>query len=346
MRTTNSSTSSSDPAGAAGTGSWATFSCLLVSVAVVATLALVAILYAVDPYDSGRSGLAWREGVPPQGPRTAAASRGRDPRFHGAIFGNSHIQLISPERLRAATGIPFVQLSVPGSGPQEQLTLIEWYLRHRRQPAEALVIAADQQWCTADPALPVSKPFPFWLFSSSPVEYTRGLVRMDVLEELPRRLAFILNPDAERARPDGYWDYEHDEATRAHGSSRKDMEPDQRPSDDWEPDPTGRFPAADRLLSLMAELPSDLAVVLVFPPNHISLLPRDGTARHRADQQCKAALRGAISHHARAAVVDWRKDRAENRISDLYLDPSHYRQPLARRVEDEVVEALHRMRQP
>ena len=65
-------------------------------------------------------------------------------------------------------------------------------------------------WCTLDPAMPNDKPFPFWLFSANSAEYVRGLLRYDKLEELPRRLAYVFQEKAERARRDGYWDYEPD----------------------------------------------------------------------------------------------------------------------------------------
>src|SRR5690606_37526867 len=109
MRIMSSSTSSSDAA------PWRRFALTLVAVTAAALLALVAVAYAVDPYDSGRSALFEKPGVRPQGPRTANASRGRDPAFNAAIFGNSRIQLIPPERLDKATGLDFVQLAVPGS---------------------------------------------------------------------------------------------------------------------------------------------------------------------------------------------------------------------------------------
>ena len=118
----------------------------------------------------------------PQGPRTAAASRGRDPAFTGAIIGNSHIQLVEPGRLGALTGIPFVQLSVPATGPGEHFLLLDWYLRHHPNPA-ALVVAADEYWCTDDPALPNAKPFPFWLFSDSFGGLSLGLMRFDMAKE-------------------------------------------------------------------------------------------------------------------------------------------------------------------
>jgi hypothetical protein len=77
----------------------------------------LAAAFVLDPYDTGRSALVERPGVRPQGPRTAGASRGRDLAFNAAVFGNSRIQLLSPERLNGITGLSLVQLSVPGTGP-------------------------------------------------------------------------------------------------------------------------------------------------------------------------------------------------------------------------------------
>jgi hypothetical protein len=129
----------------------------------------LAAAFVLDPYDTGRSALVERPGVRPQGPRTAGASRGRDLAFNAAVFGNSRIQLLSPERLNGITGLSFVQLSVPGTGPKEQLTLIQWFMRHHPD-ARALVIGADKNWCTADPTMRSEHPFPYWLYSPNFLE--------------------------------------------------------------------------------------------------------------------------------------------------------------------------------
>src|ERR1700709_298534 len=123
MRTTSSSTSSSDamePPDIAQNRSWRRFAAAFAWTAAGLLGGYLALATLVDPYDSGRSRLLSAGGVRPPGPRTAPASRGRGPAFTGAIIGNSHIQLVEPGRLGALTGIPFVQLSVPATGPGEQ----------------------------------------------------------------------------------------------------------------------------------------------------------------------------------------------------------------------------------
>src|SRR5918993_2049866 len=146
MRITSSSISISDPAGSDLAGTWRRFSLVFALSAAAALAGLVSLAYAVDPYDSGRSRLFAKAGVRPQGPRTAGASRGRDPAFDAAIIGNSHIQLLSPERLNALTGLSFLQLSIIATGPKEHLPVLDWFMLQHPE-ARALVIGADRLWC-------------------------------------------------------------------------------------------------------------------------------------------------------------------------------------------------------
>ncbi|NNC01231.1 hypothetical protein HI113_46060, partial [Corallococcus exiguus] len=85
----NSSISSSEPDSAR----WRRFAVTFLAAALGLLCLIVAVAFAVDPYDTGRSTLFAKAGVRPQGPRTAAPSRGRDQTFNAAIIGNSHIQL-------------------------------------------------------------------------------------------------------------------------------------------------------------------------------------------------------------------------------------------------------------
>lgn len=324
-------------------GRWTRFGATLVA-AIAMTLALyLGLAYAIDPYDSGRSRLLSVDAVRPQGPRTAAALRGRDPAFEGAILGNSHIQLIEPERLRRATGIPFVQLAVPATGPAEQLALLGWFLRHHPRP-HALVIAADEYWCTGDPALPNPKPFPFWLLSESLPAYLRGLLRWSVLEELADRLRWLARREREAARRDGWWDYERDYLALGYGEDPRHVaERAARAPDAPERGSAGpRFPAAERLAAMAARLPAATPLVLVFPPIHAPGLPRPGTSRAAADAACKAALTRALAGHQAGAVVDWRRDRPELHDPALFFDQRHYRHPLAQRIGDEIAAAIGR----
>jgi|1186.fasta_scaffold12953_2 hypothetical protein len=300
---------------------------------------LLAIAYALDPFDTGRPDLFAKAGVRPQGPRTAGASRGRDPGFNAAIIGNSHIQALSPERLDALTGLSFVQLSIVATGPKQQFAVVDWFMRHH-PGARALVIGADRFWCQPELAGLDQAPFPFWLYSRSLPEYLRGLLRFHVLEELPHRVGYLLAKRPARARPDGYWDYEPALLAAGHMSDPARRAALEARSDDYIRNPTGRFPAAEDLRDVVAGLPSATAVVLVFPPTYRSLLPTPGSAGDSDNRACKAALSEALAERPNAAVSDWRGDRPELHDPGLFFDQTHYRQELAVAVEREIAPKL------
>ena len=158
----------------------------MTSLAVIYFLVLV-----LDPYDSGRMTNFAVSGVVDENPRTANASRGRDPNFNSVVIGNSRGQLVDPKRLSDATGLSFVQLTVPGVGAQEQLTLLRWFIQHHRQIG-AVLLVADPVWCTQKLGPPAS-PFPFWLYSESPCEYSLNILDTKALDLAWRRTLLWLD---------------------------------------------------------------------------------------------------------------------------------------------------------
>lgn len=326
-------------------GDWAGFARLFLAVAAGLFLGYLALAFIVDPYDSGRSTLLSAGAVRQQGPRTAAALRGRDPAFSGAVIGNSHIQLVEPARLSAATGIPFVQLSVPATGPGEQLALIGWFLRHHPRP-DALVLSIDDLWCTDDPALPNDKPFPFWLYGPDTLSYLRGLLRWPVAQEVFGRIGWLLGARRKTARADGFWDYEPDYIRLGDLDGERFRIARETPA----PDAADRgkagpgFPAAERLGAVMAALPPETPVVMVFPPVYAAGAARAGTPRARAEAACRDAMRAALARHPRSAVVDGRQDRPALRDPTLFFDRTHYRHGLARPLADDIAATLNGLR--
>ncbi|MBX9876373.1 MAG: hypothetical protein K2X84_16045, partial [Beijerinckiaceae bacterium] len=266
-------------------------------------LGTLALAWLIDPYGTGNTPLSLREGVRPQGPRTAAASRGRDPAFQAAIFGNSHIQLLSPEQLQAASGIPFVSLIAPASGPKEGLVLIDWFLRHRREPARAVVVGIDDLWCTADPAMPNAKPFPFWLYSRDRADYLVGLLRFDVLEELQRRVVYLLTGRGERARPDGYWDYEPNYIGMGYDRDPGKRAALEQPGPSGGGNASGPWPAVQALEAVMQAAPGT-PLILVRPPVYRSLLPVPGSADAAADAGCRGAFAALAARRPLTALID------------------------------------------
>ena len=333
MRTTSSSISSSENDGA--TRDWRRFALAFVATAVVAFASLAAFVVAVDPYDTGRFALLKARGVPSQAPRTAHAGRARDPDFAAAILGNSHIQLLSPDELTRRTGIPFVSLTVPGTGPRETFALLDYFLRHRATPARALVLGIDPPWCRPEVDMPTWLPFPFWLYEREPWRYLAGIVRMGSLEDAARRVAFAVRP-TKRARPDGYWNYDEGFVwqTERHGPLFA------APAPSGTLNETGRFPAIAALGRELGRLPADLPVVLVRPPVHAVALAEPGSALGRSEEACREALVRMAGERPSVAVVDRRVDAPEIRVAENFIDPTHYRGQIARALERDVAAAI------
>src|SRR5947209_15833933 len=321
----SSSISSSDAIGAdaAAWGGWLV--AFLGALALGAAL-VFALVPLVDPYGSGRFGILGIQGVYDESPRTANASRARDPQFDSAVFGNSTGQLLKPSEISRLTGASFVQLTVPGTGPREQLAIMDFFLRHHPRPG-ALVIVTDAGWCMRDPALPLQHPFPFWLYGESTLDYAGRLFSSRALGRTWRRV-LLATGLRQRSAPDGYWDYE------ANGpgefapviAPQSDAAPAAGPVSDF-------FPAAALLGDTLKKVPPDVPVVLVVPPAFYSMLAPPGSAAAAEENACKAALKRVIAGRPRSSLIDYRVDNALTRERANFMDSGHYRAIIAPRMD-------------
>ena len=323
----NSCTSSSEAA------AWRRF----VATFLVGGAALLAGLMAgvalLDPYDRGAFGEPHR-GIAEAAPRVADASRARDPAFDSAVFGNSHIQLVDPAALSRATGLRFVSLTVPGTGPREQLAILDSFRRHHGDGARALVLGLDPTWCTQDPALPMTNPFPFWLYDPSRRAYLGGLLRYAALEQAAKRVGLMLGLVGP-SRRDGYWNYA---ANRTPGFSAPTADPAEPAADLI--DDARRFPALDRLGERLGRLPAGVRVALVRPPVHVSALPPPASNTARAEAACLRAELALAAQYPAATLIDLRRDGSAARDDGRWFDDTHYSEPVAREVEAAIATAL------
>lgn len=324
----SSSISSSD----APAPEWGRWLAVFLGVLVAAGGLVFAFLIAIDPYDSGRYVPSFIAGVSDDSPRTANASRGRDQNFDSAIIGNSSGQALRPATLSQLTGLRFVQLTVPGTGPREQLALLRWFMRHHPRIG-ALTFVTDSTWCTGNPALPLTHPFPFWLYSDSHFEYLSHLFSSRALGRSIRRIRLARGTRA-RSAPDGYWDYE----VLGHTDFRADaLIPDDFGVARGETWPG--FPAIDLLRSFIAGI-GDTPVVIVMPPLMAANLPQPGTPGAARLQACKAALAQLVAGRPRSNFLDFRIDDPATRQPANFMDSMHYRAPVARAIEQRIAESL------
>ena len=251
--------------------------------------------------------------------------------FSAAVFGNSSGQLLKPAGLTQATGVRFVQLTVPGTGPREQIVLLRWFVRHHAR-ADALVIVTDPVWCTDDPALPIFSPFPFWLYSDSSIEYLGRLFSSRALGRLVRRVQLGLGLRTPSAA-DGYWNYE----LLGHGEFRPAPPPNE-PADTAAVAGT-QFPAIEQLAGFIANVPN-VPVVLVMPPFFASNIPRARTREAARLAACKGALARLVASRPHSNFLDFHVDDPLTRDPKNFLDPVHYRAAIARRMEQRIAESL------
>lgn len=318
------------PAADGGHHDWSGFNRLLVGLAGLFFLLAFGFLLAVDPYDTGRLALLDRSGVHEQFPTTANASRGRDPGFNAAIFGNSRVQQLRPERLDGLTKLSFVSLTTPGSQPGDQLLLLRWFLRTKETAPRAVVIGMDAPWCR--PEITASERFPTWLYADSIFAYAGGLIRYRSFEAAGARLAFLAT-GRNGARRDGYWDYipvfQRMGLENAEASRRRLAEV----SPSFVVNPAGRFPAIDALGEALKIAPAGTAFVLLRPPVYAGGLPKPETQDMRVLQACAAAVERLVAARPGTAVIDLLKPGPIAQEPANFYDYDHYRDPLAQEIE-------------
>jgi hypothetical protein len=291
-------------------------------------------LILLDPYDTARLTPFPKAGMPETGPRMAHASRMRNSAFNAAIFGNSTIQILSPERLDAATGLRFVQLSVPGTGPMEQAAMIEHLISKRGSAIGTIVLGLDSSWCDASRSHRTVHPFPFWLYDSNPLTYLTSLVRMDSLEFLPKRLRLLFGK-APLARPDGFWDYE-----APGGYTQYPLVDIRLPAI---PAAVGaRRAASDTLARIAKILPAQTRLLLLHPPLFSPTPPQATDDEKRNLATCKAELASTVAGRPGTEIFDLWVDNPENRIRTMFYDHNHYTRAMATRVEIAISDILRR----
>ena len=298
---------------------------------------LLALIFIVDPFDSGRSPISLISGTPDKDSRFAGASHGRNPLFNAAIFGNSHGQAINPTRLSPQTGLKFAQMTVPGASPREQLALIKWFARHHSPKSmKAVVLVIDDWWCTHDAALPTLYEFPFWLYGQSYLNYLPKLLTTQAFDRAIRRVALGLGI-AKIEHPAGFDDYEIGATWDFHPAPLTTSVTPER----FDPSKLSHsFPAIDRLNLVLKEYLPSVPVIAVMPYVYITALPQPGSEKNADFANCKLAVANAINRHAKGYFIDLRIDAPLAHDPKNFMDLTHYRKSVAVNIEGKIASAL------
>jgi hypothetical protein len=332
---------------------WRRYILILLAATAALCLALMVFILVSDPYDTGWFAGMGKSGIPAYGQRMANASRARDPQYDSAIVGNSTVQLLSPARLDAKLGGSFVSLPIPGTGPYEQLTVLDWFITHHPNGIRFVVIGIDSRWCdgaTEFSPRGVTYPFPFWLYANSRWDYLGHVFSYKSIEAGTRRLAALSKPD-KLARADGFNDYElgkHYDRNAAQRLMELGANDDDATADTGSAAAVRAASATPVALpfvhlgAILRSLPATATVVLVFPPREAGALPAPGSAGAAAIAACKSAAQELADGDTRVKIVDFLGDTAIARDPDNFWDNIHYRGIVARQIEDQVVAAAGR----
>jgi hypothetical protein len=296
-----------------------------------------AFVIAVDPYDSGRLGLLHVTGTTDRNLRTANASRARNPQFDSAIIGNSHGLNLKPGELSQATDFHFVQLSIQATTAREQLAMLDFFMQHH-QRIGALVIVTDEVWCTHDPALPTTRPFPFWLYGGTTFDYALRLFSVHGISTAFGRVMIGLGL-RKGNDPEGTNTYEEPGLPRFNPVIPAETSPQQAA-----PAPAGKvndfFPAVAQLEARIRQLPTEVSLVFVAPPFFYPELPRPGSVEAAEQEACHAALRRLVAGRPHSIFIDYHIDAALTRDPANFLNADHYRAKIARKMEEGIIASL------
>jgi hypothetical protein len=303
--------------------------CLLLA----AAIAIVQV--ALDPYDTGRFAVFGDYGVPPFGPQFSSASVARQRDTEAAMIGNSTMQHLDPVRLTALTGLHFVSLSLPATGPIEQLAVARWLVRHHdgrsTKPLGVLLIDIDTRWCRGDGTIELTNPFPYWLYADDDLAYVANLVSLGTFGAVGKKLKLMLG-QSKPAHNAGYHDYDrdwpwHTAADLGSGTRRYEL--------------LGRNFAGVRLLKeFLPEVPAETLLILYRPPRYYTSLPVPGTELAADYAACKAAYGDVVAGRPRTIFLDFLKDDPLVHIDGNFLDRAHYLTPVAEKVENSIAETI------
>jgi hypothetical protein len=292
-----------------------------------------AALLVIDPYDTGRFPTFMKPGVVDSGQRTSNASHGRNPRFNAAVIGNSRGQMLDPARLSELTGLSFVQLTTPASGPREQMTMLRYFMAHHRQ-VDAIVLNVDERWCGHDASLPIILPFPFWLYRGD-LEYLANLLSTRAITFGARRIKLalgLLEPDD----PRGYQDYETGHVRNFRPRRQPAVKkPAVAPLD-------MPFPAFDVLDPVLAELPAETSVVFEMSPVYQDWLDELDPQMSADLPSCKAEFARRAASRPRTAFLDYLVEGPISHDAESFMDTQHFRLSVARIIEANIAEALNK----
>lgn len=336
---------------AAGAADWKRWSLAFLSTAIVLVLLLFGFIAIMDPFGSRLAAGQPARPLMDINQRYMYPQLVRSGAFDAAIFGTSTMRLLDPAVLSQGLDVRMANLAMNAATPWEQVQMAELFARKTPTP-KVVIWGIDTTWCEPDATEPAKRltprPFPPWLYDEARWNDWPKLINLTTLEIAGRLLAHKLGYQPERIRRDGYGVFTPPEETydlararfhlfQNYGGVAPDLTPivpatevAARERDGW------RFPALDWLDTALAALPGQTRKLIVLPPAHLTALPREGSAGWQRYAACKEALRSLAAQRG-AVIADFTHRSVVTQQDANYWDPLHFRLPIARRVEADLI---------
>lgn len=271
--------------------------------------------------------------------------------FDSAVIGTSTLRLLDPVILSTGLSAHFVNLGMNAATPWEQTQIAGLFARKVAAP-KIVIWGVDQTWCEADATSEARRltprPFPPWLYDDNAWNDWPEQLNFTTLEIALRLAAHRLGLQPERLRGDGYEVFTPPEGTydlararfhlyRGLGGHAPDLTPQSPPAQVTAAERAAwRFPALAWLEQGLAAFPAATRRLIVLSPVHAGALPREGSAAWQRLTACKAEI-AAIAARQKAVIADYAHPSVLTRDDSNYWDPVHYRLPIARRIEADLI---------
>jgi len=330
----SSSISSSD---GAAPKAWRRWLAIYAATLAAGVAALWIFVVVSDPFSTGRltplRGIEIASSV-----RTLAnAGRVRDPNFDSAMIGNSISTRFEPDRLNALSGLRLLQLSIPGLGPDEELTLARAFVRAHGGSVKSIVAMLETSWCNTDERTLLRYPsFPYWLYDSNDFDYLRNILSRDSMQAAFHRVAIRLGLAPEPARRDGY--VPNDQRGIWRPDRVAGLASAKRPT--RAPFENKTFSALERLDQFSRMLDPATELVMVLLPFHVSALPEPGSEAAAWLDACKARIKAIAEARPRTLFIDRMLEDDITRDPNNFWDAKHVRDEFIRGIEDDIANGL------
>lgn len=306
----------------------------------------------VDPFDGLSLSLPMPRAPVAENQRYAYPALARKSGFDSIIFGTSATRPWETERLNRVFDASFVNLSIHGATPYEQLLIGSLFLRHHPNP-KMFIVAVDAittVWCQMGTRRAYDElETPEWLFDENSWNDLPHLFNSKTFGLALDQIGYALGLVEPEYGLDGYRDYTPQLERRSRATIIRALydadAPQPRPAPPKLPELSRaavdalEFLALDYLEALLAAVPKQTTAIVVLNPLHHFHRPVDNTVKGMQIDACKTQI-ASIAAHYDAQVVDFMIDSGLTTDDDNFYDGIHITVTAARDLIDALPRAL------